>query len=147
MATLGFAPYNCDKATIVHVPEGATQTFKAGDLVYMTSGTVKIATSDQTVFGAAVCDASGTTSTSIPVYVADPSTVWTAQVDTTSAASQIGAKYGLNIGTAGSMSIDIADTTTTSVRVIDIHPHDGAKALGRVLFLWRTKALMNDGAA
>lgn len=147
MATKGFQPAYVDGAKTVHVPEGATQTFKAGDLVYMTSGAVKIVTSDQTVFGAAAENASGTTGTSIAVYPADPATVWTAQVDTTSAASQVGGKYGLNIGTAGSMSIDIADTTTTSVRVIDIHPHDGAKALGRVLFYWRTKALQSDGAA
>lgn len=136
-----------DGAKTVHVPEGATQTFKKGDALVMSSGKVVIATSDQTIFGVAAQDATGTTSSSVAVYLADPATLFTGQVDTTSAASQIGLKYGLNIGTAGSMSIDIADTTTTSVRVVDIHPHDGAKALGRVLFFWRVVALQNDGAA
>ena len=145
MATMGFQPFDMNGVHVVHLPAHATPTFKKGDAVYITSGTVQTANNDQEVFGVAAAD--GVASASTPVYVADPSSVWVGSLDTTSVATCAGAKYGLNIGTPGSMSIDYADTTTTSVRVIDLHPADGAKALGRLLFCWRTKAIQNDGAA
>lgn len=148
MATMGFQPYDATGVRVVHLPSVATATIKKGDAVYLNSGVVTVASSGTTVcsvFGVAAAD-STTTSFSFPVYVADPTTVWVGTVDGTSAATTVGENYGLNI-TSGSMSIGQTLTTNTLVRVIDVHPADGYKALGRVLFCWKATAIQGDGAA
>jgi len=142
MATIGFR-YIKGPYVVNHLPEAASQSFKAGDLVILTSGKVAIVTSDQTVYGVALKDASGTTGADVPVLVIQPDQIFLAQADTTTAATHVGGKYGLNIGTAGSMSVDIGDTSTTTVRIEKLDPRDGAKANGRVYVKFDPDKLQN----
>jgi len=146
--TMGFQPYDTGGVITRYLPAGTNATFHKGDAVTVTTGLVVICTDDQSVFGVAAADhaATGVALQMTPVYLADPSVIWVGEVDGTSIVTDVGTSYGLNL-TSQQMSIDQDDTTTTSVRVIDIHPVDGYKALGRVLFCWRTKAIQGDGAA
>jgi len=152
MATMGFQPYDMNGVHVVHVPghvATTAATFVKGDVVYLASGHVTITASNGIHFGVAAGDdqpGDGTYGTLIPIYVADPSSVWIGTVNSASTHADVGEDYGLDY-TTGSMSIDQADTTTCVVRVIGLHPADGAKALGRVLFCWRTKYLQGDLAA
>lgn len=135
MATMGFQPYDMNGVHVVHLPALASSgTFVKGDVVYLNSGLVTITASNGIHFGVAAAD-NDVASATVPVYLIDPASVWVGTVSGTSAASTVGANYGLTY-TKGSMCIDQTDTTTTVVRVVGLHPADGAKALGRVLFCW-----------
>jgi hypothetical protein len=62
---------------IVMIPEGSTQSFKAGTPVKLSSNQVVIATDGTVGFvGIALSDASGTQTTAIPVMLADPDQVY-----------------------------------------------------------------------
>lgn len=133
MATIGFK-LAYGNPTVVHVPEHTTSPgFLRGDLVYIntTYGTLAIISDDQTIFGIAGADASGTANTQIPVYVISPEQVYIAQLDTTSAQAQVGNDYGINIST-GAFSVDSSDVTTATVTVIDLFDDVGT-ATGKVL--------------
>ena len=142
MATIGFeqitGPFQTE-----HYPEHASAgSFALGDLVKLASGKVQLETSDQAVTGVALRAASGTEDTNIPVAIITPSQLWVAEVDTTTAATQVNVAYGLNIGTAGSMSVDIGDTSTTTVRVERLDSRDDAgTATGRVVVKFDQAAL------
>jgi hypothetical protein len=136
---MGFQPYDMIGVHVVHLPSGTTGTFDKGDAVFLSSGVVTVAASTTTdIYGVAAGPA--ITSGTVPVYVADPSSVWVGQVDGTSVVTNLGTSYGIT-GATGSMAIELLDTTTTVVRVIGIHPKDGYKALGRVLFCWMNAAI------
>lgn len=134
MATSGFK-YHSGPVRIIEATEANSQSFTPGDLVYLVSGAVTIAANDTSIMGVALKAGTNVTTgnITIPVQVLTPDTLFVAEVDTTSATTQVGEDYGLNVATAGSMSIDIADTTTTSVRVERLDSRDGAKATGRVI--------------
>ena len=142
MATMGFELAHPDANTnIRHLSEAASQSFKSGDVVKLVSGLVTIASVDSSIYGVALKDATTATTGVIPVVVIDADQDWISTVGTTSAATNKGIAYGLTISTAGSMCVDLTDTTTTSVRVIDLHPADGAKALGRVIVRFKNAVL------
>lgn len=142
MATIGFQQIT-GPFQVEYIPEhGTANSFVAGDLVKTTTGKAVLASDDAVLVGVAAKDATGTEDTLIPVYVITPTQLWVAEVDTTSATSQVGIAYGLNIGTAGSMSVDIGDTSTTSVRVERLDSRDAAgTALGRVVVKFDQAAL------
>ena len=131
MATMGFKLFSGDPHVRVY-PEGSTQSFKQGDLVKLSSGLVVIASSDQDVTGVALKDATTATTGLIPVSIVDPSQIWLCEADATIAVTSRGVAYGLNIATAGSMSVDISDTTTTSVMVesVDLGVKNGGATTG-----------------
>lgn len=135
MATMGFQPYDMNGVHVVHLPALASSgTFVKGDVVYLNSGLVTITASNGMHFGVAAAD-NDVASATVPVYLVDPASVWVGTVSGTSAASTVGENYGITY-TKGSMCIDQTDTITTVVRVVGLHPADGGKALGRVLFCW-----------
>jgi hypothetical protein len=141
LATIGFKLHS-GPSNIFEVPEHTTAgSFTIGDLVKLTSGKAQLETSDQAVWGVALKAATGTADTTIPVQVITPQQVWCAAADTTTTSGHVGAVYGLNIATAGSMSIDIGDTTTTTVRIEALDTRDGASALGRCLIRFDPNAL------
>jgi len=122
---MGFA-YIDGPVWIMEYPEASgTQTFKKGDPVELSSGAVQIASDDQSILGIACQDASGTAATTIQVHIISPTQLWVVEADTTTAQAQEGEDYGLNIS-AGNSSVDIGDTTTTTVIVQQLDPHDGA---------------------
>ena len=149
MATMGFVPLDGNGVRLVYLPSVAGATnFDAGDAVYLNSGVVtRVAdgTTANGVFGVAAAD-SQAASFSCPVYVADPHSVWVGTVDGASVEGTVGNNYGL-IVTSGSMAVGQSLTTNTLVRIIDVHPADGYKALGRVLFCWKSSAIQGNAAA
>ena len=106
---------------IVKIPEGSTQSFKAGTPVKLSSNQVVIATDNTVGFvGIALGDASGTQTTQIPVLLADPDQVYVyARItndgtDTlaTASAPAVGNGYGWY---ADADSVFYADLNDTSV--------------------------------
>ena len=67
-----------DEGLVIPFQEGATQTFKEGDLLKLSSGKVIIATVSSTdlILGFALVDATGVTDSVIPVQVIRPSDVF-----------------------------------------------------------------------
>lgn len=118
MATIGFKRV-FGNPQIVHRPEAASQSFVAGDLVYLTNGDATIIATDTKIFGVACQKASGTSETAIAIDVIDSAGVFLCEMDVTSADSQVGEDYGLNV-TSGSMSVDEGEATTVSVVVTDL---------------------------
>jgi len=129
MATEGFRPaFNIPSVPVLEYAEHATAgSFKKYDLIELNGGKVRLNSDDQAIFGVALKDASGTADTAIPCYVLSSDQIWVAEVDATVAVTNVGVQYGLNIGTAGSMSVDLGDTTTESVTIIGL---DGTNAYG-----------------
>lgn len=119
-------------------PEAASQTFKRGELVYLSSGKVTVAVADDTdvasgtkVLGIALRDASGTTDTAIPVALANPLFRWVLPVSNdgatqTTAVTQVGVAYELHKHTNGKWSCNINGTTDTKVVVTALHPQYAA---------------------
>jgi hypothetical protein len=118
-------------------PEAASQTFKRGDLVYLSSGKVTVAAtagignnvaSGTKVLGIALKDASGATDTAIPVAIANPNLRWVLPVTHATPASgitaitEVGTAYELERTAAPKRAVPIDDTTNTKVVVTAIHP-------------------------
>ena len=133
MATIGFVWAGEGTYQVKSYPEAASQSFKAGDLVILSSGSVAIATSDDDVWGVALQDASGTTGTSIPVQVIFPDTVFLAQATDATAETNKGTAYALDL-TSGSMGVNTGSTTTPAFVIDRLDPRDGPEtsAGGRV---------------
>lgn len=124
MATIGFQ-LAYGNPEVRYIPEADTQTFYVGDLVYLNAGQVTVVANDDAIFGvAAKNSAADTNNVATPVYIIDPSQTWIAEFDDAQAAAYIGEDYGLNV-TAGSMSVNLGETTNTSVTVVDLDPRDG----------------------
>jgi len=134
MATMGFRLLYGDPE-IRYIAEADTQTFVAGDLVYLNAGQVTVAADDATIFGVAQCtSAADTNNVAVPVSVINPSQTWLAEFDDAQTAAYIGEDYGCNVST-GDMSVNLGETTNTTVTLIDLDPRDGVTTAsgGRVL--------------
>ena len=134
---MGFA-YIEGPTHLMEYPQAASQSFKKGDLVYLVAGAVTIIAADTRIGGVAMEDA-GATGDMIQINKITPDQLWVAQADDTTTQAMEGQEYGLNIGTPGNMSIDIADTTDTAFAVDQLDPQSGAttgaggKMIGRFL--------------
>lgn len=111
-----------------HFPEAASQTFKRGDVLIMdaasTESRVKIA-ADQPVariVGVAAADASGTTSTMIPVWLATPRAEFIVVGKASQAMDDTDLAVGLALLRDGTNLIWYLDNTDTT--------HDGFVATG-----------------
>jgi len=127
MATMGFQWSGIGAApNVVEAKEADSQSFVVNDLVYLNAGAVTIAT-DAAISGVALKAATNVTTgnATIPVQIITPDSVWIAQADAATSVDYVGEDYGLNY-TAGSMSVDIGDTSTTQVRIEKIDSRDGA---------------------
>ena len=127
-------------ARISNYPEAASQSFKKGQAVYLSSGKVTVCASDATLIAGFACqDASGVTDTEIAVAIAEPGTVFEMNIYHSTPASAITAitdvavKYGLYV--AGSKShCDKGDGTNTRFLVVGLSPKDNVgDTYGRVL--------------
>jgi len=132
MATMGIQYYS-GPIEVVAPLEANSQTFVAGDLVYLNSGAVTLATTSQEtqLFGVALKAGTNVTTgnANIPVCVIAPETLFIAQLDTTTAVAYAGEDYGLNY-TSGSMSVDLGDTSSTSVRIEKLDTRDAVGTSG-----------------
>jgi len=97
-------------------PEAASQSFNAGELVYLVSGKVTVCATDATaILGRALTAASGTTDTNILVQVflsgiIVEMTMTTGGSNIVLAATHYGVQYGLYVA-SNLHYIDVADTT------------------------------------
>lgn len=96
--------YSGDEGLVLPFQEGATQTFKRGDLVKLDTGLIKIATKTSTdiILGFALKDATGTTNSLIPVQVIRPSDVFLMPYDgdDTFAIANVGTAFELEVANA-----------------------------------------------
>lgn len=105
-------------------PEAADQTFVKGNFVYLINGKLTECASDAPgIAGIAEADASGTTNTAIPITLAKRGQQFTVHANTTTAVTQIGAKYGIVLASSIHY-VDIADTTNQRFVVDDIANDD-----------------------
>jgi len=129
---MGFEYYS-GPVNIVHALEANSQTFVVGDLLYLNSGAATLVTTSQEtqIFGIALKRATNVTTgnADIPILTISPEGLYVAQSDTTTAVAHVGEDYGLNY-TSGSMSVDIGDTTSTSVRIEMLDSRDAVGASG-----------------
>ena len=116
-------------------PEHATAgSFKRGDVVALdtSNGKVRIAPNDQSIWGIARTDASGTEDTNIMVDVLSPEQIWVAYADTTTNQAHVGNNYGLNVA-SDDCTVDLGDASTTTVVIQGIDQRDTAGSTARVL--------------
>ena len=148
MAYMGFR-FLSGPVEIQEFPEDETAgSFNAGELVSLSSGEVIIAAGFVDMLGVAQKAYTGTTGTKIPVMIINPSQRWVCQGDTTTAATQVGTQYALNV-TADSHSVDLASTTADGGVVIEaLDPRDGAHtgSGGRLIVRFAGGACVMDGA-
>lgn len=131
---------NPKKATIRAFPEAASQSFKAGEFVYLSSGKVTVCASDTAhILGMAMHDASGTTDADVLVAVADGETEFEMNVyhatpgSAITAITQIGAEYGLVVA-SNKHYLDLAETTADAFQIQSLSPKDAVgDTYGRVI--------------
>ena len=134
---MGFA-YIEGPTHLMEYPQAAEQAFKKGDLVYLVDGAVTVIAADTRIGGVAMEDA-GATSDMIQVNEISPDQLWVAEADDTTTQAMEGDAFGLNIGTPGDMSIDIADTTDVAFQIKQLDPQSGphtgsgGKVIGRFI--------------
>jgi len=121
---------------VIEVLEASTSGFAVNEIVTLSGGYATIA-ADDGVFGVALKAGSATSTDAdritIPIQVITPDTIWIMQADATTAVTYVGENYGIN-WTTGSQAVDIGDTTTSQVRIMNLDSRDGATtgAGGRV---------------
>jgi len=126
---------------VKYFPEAASQSFKAGQFVYLNSGKVTACADDSTtILGIAVGDASGNTDEDCAVYIANADTVFEANVYHSTAASavtaitQVGTCYALKVD-SNKCYVDIEDTSNDAFQVRRLSPKDKVgDQYGRVEF-------------
>lgn len=124
-------------------PEAASQTFKKGEPVYLSSGYVTACSTDpSSILGFAAADGSNTTAGAVetPVWIANEDTYFAANVYHTSAPSAITAiaelatSYGI-VEVSDKWHIDLSDTSNTRVQVKFLDERDTVgDTYGRVWF-------------
>ncbi len=143
MTTMGFK-YHSGPSRVIEALEMNTSAFVVGDLVYLNEGLVTVCSSDEKIYGVALRDGStaATGVRQIPIQVITPNTYFIAEVDTTTATTDVGSAFKVNF-TSASQSVDIAGTTTTAVRIESLVDAAGV-ATGRVVVRFRDAALIGD---
>jgi len=125
------------------VLEANSQTFKAGCLVYITSGTVAVAAEGGPIAGIALKDATNVTSgnVEIPILVAYPGTEWeinvsngSGVVENSNTTAVVGGVYDIEV-TNGSVTLASDDSTGAQFvvlkHILDTNGSNTPKALVR----------------
>jgi hypothetical protein len=147
MATMGFR-YLSGPVEVQTFPEDETAgSFNAGELVALSSGELIIAAGFVDLLGVAQKAATGTSATQIPVMIINPLQRWVCAGDTTTAVTQVGGQYALNV-TADGQGVDLASTTNDGGVVVErLHSVDGAHtgSGGRLIVRFAGGACVMDG--
>lgn len=122
-------------------PEAASQSFKAGQFVYLASGKVTVCADDATtILGMAMQDATGVTDSDILVALAVPENTFEANVyhgtpaSAVTAITQVGVNYALQVD-SNKCYVDIEDTSHDAFVVRAISRKDAVgDQYGRVIF-------------
>lgn len=149
MSTLDMKPITVAKTIsgnspqLMNYPEAATQTFKRGEVVYLVSGKVTEIAGDtpSQILGIAADDASGTTDTSIGVWIANDDTIFSAsysddsQAAAATAVSIVGFARDIDRDTANGRVYVSSTAAGRRVTVFDLDNRDvTGDSGGRVLF-------------
>lgn len=134
MATMGFRYWD-GPVVVKEFLEGQTSgSFKAGDLVALSSGELILAANGQDAIGIALKDASGTAGTVIPVILITPETEFLAKASTAATTANIGGVYDLVL-TAGSQYVNFGSSTQApQVVVVGIDPRDSGRVIVRFAY-------------
>lgn len=131
-------------------PEAATQTFKRGDPVILSSGKVAIANSSSNLYtstdllGFAERDATGTTDTDIPVMLPGNGTEFVAclangAAEAVWAATYTGTAYDMRLNssiTSGALGfcVDVGSTSTANAEITGVIPGTENDTTSKVVF-------------
>ncbi len=142
-AMAGFTSY-----PLIEVPEGASQTFKAGDLLVASSGLAVVGGADPTagtIIGLATCDGHNTTAgTLIQVIPALPGLIFEGQIQNAAAtatlvyATHMFAEFGINV-TSNKWWIDTDETTHKDTIIVGFKDVVGTLN-GAVYFMFKPLA-------
>ena len=125
MSTMGFQ-LQYGNPEIRYIGEANTQTFVAGDLVYLSSGLVTINAADATIFGVAQATSKADSlNRPTPVSVINTSQTWVAESNAAQTAANVGEDYDVVITTANT-AVNVGSTDNPAVCVVDLDPRDGA---------------------
>ncbi len=137
---LAMTLYNPESTRVFVYPEAASQSFKAGQLVYLASGKVTVCADDATVIlGMAMQDASGTTDADVLVAVFGEDTMVLSSIyhgtpgSAVTAITDVGVKYGLQVD-SNKCYVDKEETTSLAFIVQKIYEGDAVgDQYGRVV--------------
>ncbi len=115
------------------VEGSGSQSFKAGDLIKFTNGTIVVA-SDGAIDGIAAQDATGTTSAAITYYPLILDAIYSVRYKASATAQTlVGAKVDCTVFTAGAMTWDESGAATDAF-VVALDPRDAVTTTsGRLL--------------
>lgn len=118
-----------------YYPEAASQSFRAGQFVYLVNGKVTVCADDASlILGMTVEDASGTTDDDKAVLIANGDTIFEANASNAIAITQVGGDYALKV-VSNKCQVDISDTVNKAFRVLRLCPKDNAGDIyGRLHF-------------
>lgn len=106
-----------DFATFEH-PEGASQSFKAGQPVKLVNGLLIACVDDDTVCaGIAVKDASGVTNTPIPILEATEGKIFIVKCSATPALANVMTNFNVDL-TAGLYTLNLASSAQPFFRIV-----------------------------
>lgn len=135
------------------VVEAASQSFKEGQLLSISSGQVSAVASDATgIYAVALSDASGTTNAAIKVKVIMQDTLLYGNVYHATATSAItaranvGVKYALYVAN-NKCHVDIGDESNDAVVIVALDEGEVGDAYGHCYFRVINAALQSDAGA
>jgi len=135
------------------VPEAAGQSFKRGELIYLVAGLATVVASDGVViYGMALQDATGTTSTMIDVLEFDSSTILRGNVyhstpaSAVTARANVGIKYAVYVG-SNKVHVDIEDTGNDAFVIVSLDEGEVGDIYGRCYFKVLPAVLQTEAAA
>lgn len=135
------------KPNVQYLPEAASQSFSAGDLVVLSSGAVQIVSATGAgasgIYGVAAENASGTTSADVAVYVVTPEQVWRAFPNSAvipSASFSLGVDYKIKQTTTNGGEVSAAAGADAIVVGIKYGGNDGTSAGDPILIRFDSDA-------
>ena len=115
---------------VMMFPEAASQAFKTGEFVYLVGGKVTEVGSDPTVIlGMAAQDASGTTDTSIAVYIANEDTIFELNKVSNQGGAGTGGTAAVTAVTDVGLTANIYRDTTNNISHAGIYAFGGVERL------------------
>lgn len=137
-----FEPYYPHLAIQMQLAEAASQSWVAGNLVYIdTSGYLaECGTDPASIHGVAAESAKNGTQGQYKssFFVITPGSVWVAKSNTTTAQTHVGGTYGVVLS-SNIWYVDISETGNTRVNIIALDPRDAvATSGGRYILMFKS---------
>jgi len=128
-------------------PEAASETFKEGDPVFFSSGSVTIATDGDDIVGIAAMDATGTTGSDIRVHEITPEQIWSIHSSgaTPAKATHVGNDYDFSVSTTAT-TLALGSAGTDAI-IVNLDPRDTPASGSRVLVRFHPDSCWNWNAS